>query len=69
MNQNLPNNARTQSPCIGQCCLDEQDLCVGCFRTMDQIVTWATMSNEQRDAVLVECKKRKEIRPNFGNKN
>jgi len=28
------------SPCIGICTLDEKDQCVGCHRSLDEIVEW-----------------------------
>jgi predicted Fe-S protein YdhL (DUF1289 family) len=29
------------SPCIRQCTLDERDLCVGCGRTLGEILDWS----------------------------
>ncbi|MBT2912746.1 DUF1289 domain-containing protein, partial [Vibrio anguillarum] len=25
-----------KSPCIRQCCLDEMDICLGCFRSLNE---------------------------------
>lgn len=46
------------SPCVGICCPDENDVCMGCFRTMTEISQWWDMSNEQKLALLKELPKR-----------
>ena len=35
------------------------DLCRGCFRTLDEIARWASMSDEERDRVMADLPKRK----------
>ncbi len=40
------------SPCIGLCQLDDNGLCVGCFRTGDEIGRWLGMSGEERDTLM-----------------
>ncbi|WP_232230599.1 DUF1289 domain-containing protein [Alteromonas sp. RW2A1] len=40
------------SPCKAQCKLDENDICAGCHRTIDEIVNWANYTNEQKIAVF-----------------
>ncbi len=41
-----------ESPCIGVCTLDDQQVCVGCQRTADEIAQWATFSDAQRTAIM-----------------
>ncbi|MCP5161799.1 MAG: DUF1289 domain-containing protein [Hahellaceae bacterium] len=41
-----------RSPCVGICALNEDDLCIGCFRTGMEICRWGDMSNEEKRAVL-----------------
>ena len=36
-----------ESPCVGQCCLDDKDMCVGCFRMMDEILSWGQVDDKQ----------------------
>jgi hypothetical protein len=49
----MSNSAVVKSPCINQCSLNPATgICTGCFRTIDEIVAWAAMSNEQRIAVI-----------------
>ena len=40
------------SPCISVCLLDKNDMCVGCYRTADEITAWMNGSDEQRLAIL-----------------
>lgn len=46
------------SPCVSICALDGNDLCVGCYRTGDEIMRWSQMSNEQRREVLKKVAER-----------
>ncbi|MCO7519487.1 MULTISPECIES: DUF1289 domain-containing protein [unclassified Pseudomonas] len=46
------------SPCVSICALDEQDICTGCQRTVDEISRWGRMDNTQRRAVLKRCHER-----------
>ena len=43
---------RVRSPCVSVCALDELDVCIGCQRTVDEIMHWSRMSNEERVEVL-----------------
>ncbi|HKT41717.1 MAG TPA: DUF1289 domain-containing protein [Rhodanobacteraceae bacterium] len=36
------------SPCVGVCRMDADGLCIGCRRTLAEIVRWGTMSNDER---------------------
>ena len=36
-----------QSPCVGACCLDDVQVCLGCFRSRDEIVQWWESSDEE----------------------
>lgn len=40
------------SPCIGVCTLDAEDVCVGCFRTREEIAAWLSYSPAQRRRVI-----------------
>ncbi|WP_196139831.1 DUF1289 domain-containing protein [Aliikangiella sp. G2MR2-5] len=57
MNFDDPNFV--QSPCISQCCLNEDDICVGCFRHIDEITGWHGATNEERKKIIQTCKLRK----------
>jgi predicted Fe-S protein YdhL (DUF1289 family) len=42
--------ATTISPCVRNCCLNEQDICLGCFRSLDEIRQW----NASTEALKVQ---------------
>lgn len=47
------------SPCKKICLVDPaQPICVGCFRTLDELGRWTSMSHEERLAVKHELKAR-----------
>ncbi|MCP2678672.1 DUF1289 domain-containing protein [Maricaulaceae bacterium NA33B04] len=52
-------NAPIWSPCKKVCVVDpNQSMCVGCFRTLDELGRWTLMSNEERLAIKAELKER-----------
>lgn len=42
-----------KTPCVLLCKL-EDDICIGCGRTVDQIRYWRTYSDEQREQIIAE---------------
>lgn len=47
------------SPCINICRMDEQNrYCVGCFRSLEEIKRWSTMSEDERLAVMAQLESR-----------
>jgi predicted Fe-S protein YdhL (DUF1289 family) len=53
------------SPCTDVCAIDEDTgWCIGCGRTMQEIATWATLSDDARRKVLGEIDGRKAQIPN-----
>jgi uncharacterized protein len=47
-------DAAVASPCIDICRLDAQGLCVGCRRSIDEIVEWPRASEARRREILSE---------------
>jgi uncharacterized protein len=47
-----------RSPCVNICALDEDDICTGCQRTVEEITRWSQMDNEERRKVLGLCNER-----------
>lgn len=43
---------KVRSPCVQVCALDENDMCIGCQRTGDEILRWTQMTNDERREVL-----------------
>ena len=56
----LPFAAADQpaSPCVRNCCLDEQNVCMGCGRALDEIVAWGTASDRDKAAILERSRER-----------
>jgi len=51
-----------RSPCIKTCQIDgDRMLCIGCWRTLDEIVQWLDMKDEQRLAVIARAQHRKSL--------
>ncbi|WP_374441166.1 DUF1289 domain-containing protein [Pseudomonas panipatensis] len=46
------------SPCVHVCALDDNDICLGCQRSADEITRWGRMDNAERREVLVRCHER-----------
>ncbi|UCJ19006.1 DUF1289 domain-containing protein [Pseudomonas sp. MM211] len=46
------------SPCVHVCALDEEDICIGCQRNVDEITRWSRMENTERRQVLQLCHER-----------
>lgn len=47
------------SPCIRICQIDEASrLCIGCWRTLDEIAAWGGMTEAQRLAVMASLPER-----------
>ncbi|MCB1615008.1 MAG: DUF1289 domain-containing protein [Pseudomonadales bacterium] len=49
---------QVMSPCIGICCPDENDICVGCFRTMQEITQWWDMTVAEKKQLILELQSR-----------
>ena len=48
-----------KSPCLKVCLMDpESELCKGCFRTLDEIARWGTMTDAERDRIMAELPRR-----------
>lgn len=50
------------SPCVRNCCLDEHDICLGCYRSITEITGWSAADNHQRSEILLRCELRREQR-------
>ena len=46
------------SPCVHVCALDDDDICIGCQRTVAEITRWGLMESVERREVLVQCHER-----------
>ena len=51
------------SPCVRNCCLDDDDVCLGCGRSINEIVGWSTATSAERRDIIARAKARKQARP------
>jgi predicted Fe-S protein YdhL (DUF1289 family) len=47
------------SPCVSVCALDENDVCVGCFRTGGEITDWFMATNDEKRGILRAASERR----------
>jgi len=47
------------SPCVRNCCLDEQEICLGCLRSIDEICQWGKATDERKREILVAVEERR----------
>ena len=43
---------KVRSPCVSICALNEDNVCIGCHRSSDEIMGWMQMNNDERREVL-----------------
>ena len=53
---------RKNAPCVRNCCLDEADICLGCGRSLEQILNWKGVDKAQRRLWLLEAAQRRRAR-------
>lgn len=57
--QAAASDSAVASPCIRHCCLDANDTCLGCFRTVEEIAAWSHSSDSARRRILARAEQRK----------
>jgi len=40
------------SPCVRNCCLNEEDVCLGCFRSIDEILQWKDATEQRKQEII-----------------
>lgn len=48
-----------ESPCISLCRLDEERVCMGCFRHVDDIREWRSADDQRRREICATAEQRK----------
>ena len=54
----MSDDSEFSPPCIGDCQYDNEDICRGCFRTLDEISNWALMTEEERKEIMKKLDER-----------
>ena len=52
------NDKEPQSPCISVCLLDDDDICVGCYRSADEITDWFMADAQGKREILERAQAR-----------
>ena len=55
---NAPPLDTLASPCVRNCCLDDDNVCMGCGRLLEEIVQWGTASDSDKRAILKRSRAR-----------
>lgn len=51
-----------ESPCVGLCRMDEvHGLCIGCWRTLDEIARWSQMEKHERAEIMAALPGRRRV--------
>jgi len=59
MTDEIWTRAEIESPCIKICVIHPQErLCVGCYRSIDEIGRWSTLSAAERQAIMADLSNR-----------
>ena len=48
-----------QAPCVRNCCLDQEAICLGCGRHLDEILQWHQATSEERGRILARASARR----------
>ena len=48
-----------EKPCIRKCCLNEKDVCMGCYRTLDDMRVWHKVTTSEKKNMLMLAEKRR----------
>ena len=60
MRKRTTKDNKVKSPCVNLCLLNDDDVCVGCYRTGKEISTWGRLSAEEQRGVLVKVSEREQ---------
>ena len=50
------------SPCVRNCCLDDDDVCLGCGRKLEEILAWHGADADGRLQILASAAERRDAR-------
>lgn len=50
-----------ESPCKRHCCLNQDNICLGCHRSLEEIRQWGQSDSNAKQAILVNAHQRQLI--------
>ena len=51
-------NTQVPSPCVRNCCLDENEVCIGCGRHIDEILVGQQSAGKEKEKIIAFAKLR-----------
>lgn len=61
-NDEVWKREEVDSPCVKLCVIHPTaELCMGCFRTVDEISNWSNMAPKARESLMLELPNRKNL--------
>ena len=58
-----PRNRSVESPCVRRCCLSDDDVCLGCYRTLNDILAWMRSTDDERREICHLAEARASLAP------
>ena len=55
----LHNKNTIKSPCIQVCVLDDEKICIGCYRSVEEVRNWYRFSDEEKLKALKNADERR----------
>ena len=52
------SGSEPRSPCVSICALDVDDICIGCYRSADEVTDWFLADKEEKEAILERARER-----------
>ncbi|WP_424930890.1 DUF1289 domain-containing protein [Amaricoccus macauensis] len=61
MTDDVWKREEVESPCVKVCVIHEESgLCLGCYRSLEEIAAWSSLPPQQRQAIMNELPSRTE---------
>ena len=54
----MSDSEEVQSPCVSICALNDDDVCMGCYRSAQEITDWWDSSNIEKRQILTHADER-----------
>jgi len=58
----LKKKIAIKSPCIQVCTLDDEKVCLGCYRQVEEVRNWFMYTDEQKSEVLEKAHARRKVK-------
>jgi predicted Fe-S protein YdhL (DUF1289 family) len=57
----LTSTAPIDSPCVRNCCLNDEDICLGCGRSLGEITRWSAANSADKLVILAAAEERRRL--------